>query len=72
MLNKNFIRLAMKEIIIKKEFQKNILNSDIMREAKLLKQLKTSPHIIQYEDCFFDLNGECFFIVTEFCAVDSI
>lgn len=59
----------MKEILIKKETKTNFLNSDIMREAKLLKQLKTSPHIIEYEDCFFDLNGENFYIVTEFCAV---
>lgn len=60
----------MKEIVIKRDLKNNFLGSEIIREAKLLKQLKTSPHIIEYEDCFFDSSGDFFFIVTEFCAVN--
>ena len=44
-------------------------DSEIIREAKLLKRLRSSLHIIEYEDCFYDNSGDFFFIVMEFCAV---
>jgi serine/threonine protein kinase len=59
----------MKEILISKEVKKNINDSEIIREAKLLKQLKNNPYLIEYEDCFFDETGDFFYIITEFCQV---
>jgi len=44
-------------------------DSEIIREAKLLKQLKNNPYLIEYEDCFFDETGDFFYIITEFCQV---
>ncbi len=55
--------------MIRKEMKQSFVNSEIIREAELLKRLRACPYIIEYEDCFIDSTSDFFFIVTEFCAV---
>lgn len=68
--NKNTTRFALKKLKSKIN-KETFLNSNQSNEVKLMSKLSRFDFIVKYEDCFFD---ECdyFYIVNEYCEVDTI